>query len=384
MPTQIVYLHIPKSGGTSQRMAFYDIYGEDKVFWHGLDNDAGTDQYDEDQLKPFTVVGGHKPIEFYPQNPDALFISIVREPVIRAVSLYSYYAKPDFAEPHFVSTRRKLFQTWQDRGMDSDSLVNSLQRCPEFRREVENQQCRYLSRYGNTFQGVMQTLGEVTAVIGEMDSTATMNTYLSGFMNWGHVRQRKANASLEDTHSFILQEAGAEEALGELLKEDLKLYRFIKDEHQGLYSNAPKKMHWRHLMRPSAPLEENTTEEHWKKIQLYSKGFLGLQSDGSGSLGIVIINHSSVDIDCRQYPELAITYNAFDRSGAELGGQVFSQPMQVPLKAHGKLVLSLEVKLPPELLPDAAGIRVRLAISPSQPLTQFNPLHLASAQIFHV
>jgi hypothetical protein len=384
MTNQIVYLHIPKSGGTSQRMAFYDIYGEDKVFWHGLDNDACTDQYDEDQLTLCTVVGGHKPINFYPQNLNPLFISVVREPIIRAVSLYSYYAKPDFAVPHFVSIRRKLFQMWQDRGMDSNSLVNSLQRCPEFRREVENQQCRYLSRYGNTFQGVMQTLGEVTAVIGELDSTTTMNTFLSGLMNWGHVRQRKANASLEDTHSFILQEAGAEEALGELLKEDLKLYRFIKDEHQGLYSNAPEQTRWRNLMRPSAPMEERTTDEHWKQIQLYCKGFLGLHTDGSGSLGIVIINHSFVDIDYRQYPELAITYSTFDHSGAELGGQVFSQPMQVPLRAQGQLVLSLEVKLPLELLADATGIRVQLAISPSQPLTLFNPLHLASAQIFHI
>ena len=32
MRTQIVYLHILKSGATSQRLTFYDICGEDKVF----------------------------------------------------------------------------------------------------------------------------------------------------------------------------------------------------------------------------------------------------------------------------------------------------------------------------------------------------------------
>ncbi|MDX1733219.1 MAG: hypothetical protein R3228_02595 [Halioglobus sp.] len=38
----IVYLHIPKAGGSSQRTLFYDLFGKERVAWHGIDIDART------------------------------------------------------------------------------------------------------------------------------------------------------------------------------------------------------------------------------------------------------------------------------------------------------------------------------------------------------
>lgn len=370
MPTQIVYLHIPKSGGTSQRMAFYDIYGEDSVFWHGIDIDAGTGLYDENQLKPFALVGGHKPIGFYPQSLDALYISVVREPIIRAVSLYSYYTQPDFAETHFVSTRRKLFQTWQDRGMDSDSMVNSLRRCPEFRQEVENQQCRYISRYENTFEGVIQTLSEVTAVIGELNSTITMNTFLSERMNWRHVHQRKVNTSLEDTHTVILQEPGLEEVMGELVREDLRLYEFISKEHKGLFNNLPGKS-----LSAAPP---------WKQVQVYTKGFVGISKDGSGSTGIAIINNSSMTINRERFPELAIYYTLHRTNGDRIGSDIFRRPLDAPIAARGKLLWDLKVKIPGQHMAEAGYIQVGLSTGASELAANHCPLHLGSANIISV
>jgi hypothetical protein len=385
MPTQIVYLHIPKSGGTSQRLAFYDIYGEDKVFWYGIDNDAGTDLYDEDQLEPFTLLGGHKHINFYPQSLDALYISVVREPIIRAVSLYSYYAKPDFAETHFVSTRKKLFQNWQDRGMDSDSMVNSLRRCPEFRQEVENQQCRYLSRYGNTFQGVKQTLSEVTAVIGELDSTISMNTFLSERMNWGHVQQRKVNASLEDTHTTILQEPGLKDLITELVQEDLCLYEFIHKEHKGIFNNLPADLKISDSLSPLKPFCISLQDSPpWKQVQVYTKGYIGINEDGSGSTGIVIINNSLMAINREHFPALAIYYTLHSKDGCQLGNGIFQHSLEVPIAAKGKLIWNLKVKIPRQYVAEAACIQVGLSVGESELAATHCPLHLGSANIISV
>lgn len=383
MIDKLIYLHIPKSGGTSQRLAFYDVYGEENVFWHGIDNDSDGSNYTNDQLEDFTVVGGHRPISYYPSDLRALYVSVVREPISRAVSLYSYYAKPDFAEPHFVKARKKVFRLWQERGLDSESLVNSLEKCPEFRREVQNFQCRYLSRYENSFQGVMKTLEDNDAIIADVGSTAKMNSYLSSLLEWGAFRERRANRSLEDTHELILQEAGAAEALGELLGEDELLYDYVVNEHQGLYRPAAADSSSYAAIRPEKPADLNPDDElPWKQVQVYSKGFIGLGAGGSGQLGVAIMNHSEEDINYRKYPGLSICYGAFDKCGGTLDGSITTRPLLIPLRSQGNTTLSLEVNIPPEFLSKAAGIRVWLEIAPDQPLTAYNPLHLASAQIF--
>lgn len=382
MTQQLVYLHIPKSGGTSQRLAFYEVYGKEKVFWHGFDNTPDKTHYNAVQLQDFMVVGGHQPLSYYPKDLEALYLSVVREPVSRAVSLYSYYCKPAFGEPSAVETRKSLLKIWQQRGMDSDSLLNSLENCPEFRHELQNRQCRYLSRYEHTFKGVLKTLDEIDIVVAEVGSTAKMNKRLSSLLGWGPFRERRVNQSLDDTHNFILQEAGVKEALSDLLAEDQLLFEYITEEHQGLLESTSGNIS-RHFQENStnATITEPNQALPWANIQTYCKGFLALGRDGTGSIGVAIINNSEQDVHCRKYPDLAICYEAYDRNGASIGRDTFSQPMQIPLMARGKVILSLDVALPLAVIDKAVGIRIWLSVQPGEPITKYNPLHLATAQI---
>ena len=383
MIEQLVYLHIPKSGGTSQRLAFYDVYGEEKVFWHGINSAPRENHYGSPQFQDFTVVGGHQPLSYYPDDQKPLYLSVVREPISRAISLYSYYCKPAFAEPHFVEPRKNVFNTWQKRGMDSDSLLNSLQNCPEFLREVQNYQCRYLSRYEYTFDGVLKTIDEIDIILADVDSTAQMNERLSSLLEWGPFRERRANSSLEDTHQFILQEPGVKETLTNLLDQDQLLYEYIAEKHQGILESTSKNISPRLHGDPAlASIGGSNHVLPWTQIQMYCKGFIALHRDGSGSLGVAIINHSAQDITYREYPDLAICYEAYDRNGEQIDGKIFSQPMQIPLVARGKVTLSLDVSLPTTLIDKASGIRVWLSVKPGEPVTMHNPLHLAAAQIF--
>jgi hypothetical protein len=105
MQPKLIHLHLPKTGGTSQRFVLYDLYGKDDIFWFGIDDEPKS-SFVYEQVAPFRVLGGHKPIDFYPAEFDALYTSVVRDPVSRVASLYSYYAKPEFA--HGESSDRQF------------------------------------------------------------------------------------------------------------------------------------------------------------------------------------------------------------------------------------------------------------------------------------
>ncbi len=163
---KLVYLHIPKSAGSSQRLVLSDVYGDDKVFWYGEDAEAGA-EYAFDAISGYSIVGGHKPISFYPDELDAIYLSVVREPIARAISYYSYLVKPDLAQSRGreFEARSKHTQTWLDRGMDENSILRSLEQCVEFREQVTNLQCSYLSRGEADCESALKTLAQTHALV---------------------------------------------------------------------------------------------------------------------------------------------------------------------------------------------------------------------------
>lgn len=379
----IIYIHIPKSGGSSQLTIFKDLYGSDRVFWHGDENNASREHSNpEDILSRHTVVGGHKAISYYPKDIQALFISVVREPVSRVISLYSHYTKPQFADDYFLASRERLYEIWQERGMDDQSIVNSINQCPEFRQQIENDQCRYLSRYEETLEGVIRTLEESPHLICNLESTAAMNEMLSKRLGWGDIPLRKLNRSREHTHELIMQEAGLTEILRDLLSEDQRLYEHISKAHRGVRNSLPEDLGKSTRLRSNTAISSIGSENSpWKQVQVYTKGFLGINADGFGSAGVVIINSSHIDLTRGNYPELALYYTLHSVAGDQLGGKTISPPLNVPIFAKRHLTWSLKVKIPDQYLAEVACIKVGLAIDATEFVESYNPLHLSAAHI---
>jgi len=346
------------------------------VYWYGIDDEHQT-KFVREQLATYPVVGGHKPLHFYPADLAALYTAVIREPVSRVASLYSYYAKPEFAQSR--SSRERHFETWQARGIDSNSLVKSLQNCAEFRREVENFQCGYLSRHGADFAGVMATLADTQAFICTSDKTAQMNAQLGNLLGWFEIPNQTLNRSKKNSEETILSEPGAREAIAELVMEDQKLYDFIAAEHEGVYSHlVSSPSEWQTLQVSDA----ERARRFWNKVNIYTKGYIGVNPAGLGSTGIVICNESSTDISPELLPNLLLAYELIGEDGTPLTPEPLYIELNETVATGGRLFYDLQIEVPTQLVPALARIAVGLA--KGEPVSRLNSLHQAYALVVKV
>jgi hypothetical protein len=324
MSYKLHFLHIPKTAGTSQRSLFFDLYNRKNVFWYGMDTPAIEATFKADEVINSMVVGGHKGISFYPNDTKALFCSFLREPVSRVASLYGYFGRPDFAENAISEKSRSLLQeSWIEKGLDPTSLVNTINNCAEFRDEIENHQCSYLSRYGRTFSGVLKTLSEVDSIIGTVDEMGKFNNLISGIFGCGTIPIRIKNSSRVGSINSVMSERGAEELIGELVCEDKALYNYIQNEKGGLYHNIRDTEYVKKCLKPKNTYIEGVISNVLEKIYLYSKGYIYLHSTGFGSTGICFSNKTNYSIGKNMaINEMEITCHAYDLDGGKLDSYV--------------------------------------------------------------
>jgi hypothetical protein len=158
--------------------------------------------------------------------------------------LYSHYARPDLAHNDLpdVKTRREM-QTnlWEKKGLHFSSIVQSIEKSPAFRNNISNMQCEYLSSGPATFDAALKTMREKDCIVGLFERLDLFNGALAKLLHWKDIEMQLLNRSQTGSHETILEERGAVEALTELNEEDLKLYRFIREECGGLFSNLPNR-----------------------------------------------------------------------------------------------------------------------------------------------
>tara|TARA_R110001592_G_scaffold215025_2_gene468296 strand:+ start:71063 stop:72691 length:1629 start_codon:yes stop_codon:yes gene_type:complete len=235
---ELVFLHIPKTAGTSQRGAFQKHYGVENIFWLGKDCPANIMRYPRDQVGERFVVGGHKLLSFYPRRLDPLYCAILRDPVERAISLFGYYTRPDFARlARDQKTRSDVLEMMRDKGIDPDSMLLSIRHCRSFRKEISNFQCKYLSRHSNTFAAVRKSLRKLDHVIGTMGSHDQFHRELGALLGWPEEPPVEFNRSRDNYLTPFLQDEELVELIGELNKEDQRLVDWVETEHQGLWLN---------------------------------------------------------------------------------------------------------------------------------------------------
>ena len=324
MSYKLHFLHIPKTAGTSQRSLFFDLYNRKNVFWYGMDTPATVTTFNTDEVINAIVVGGHKDISFYPDDSNALFCSFLREPVSRVASLYSYFGRPDFAEVSIMQKNRSLLQEkWIEKGLDPTSLVNTINNCAEFRDEIENHQCSYLSRYDRTFSGVLKTLSEIDSIIGTVDEIGKFNSFMFGVFGCGTIPNRIKNSSRAGSINSVMSERGAEELVGELVREDKALYNYIQNEKGGLYHNIRDTEYVKKYLKPKNTYIEGVISNVLQNIYLYSKGYIYLHSTGFGSTGICLANKTNYSIGKNmEINEMEITCHAHDIDGEKLASYV--------------------------------------------------------------
>ena len=295
MPTKLIYLHIPKSAGTSHRVYLSEIYGEDNIFWYGLHSDSR--KFDPREVGSKPVVGGHRQLDFYPRGLDALYTAVVRNPIERVVSFFNYCTTPlERADAEWSVEHGKMLERWRNQtGMAPDSLSRTLRDCRAFREQVTNYQCRYLSRHGATFDGVMETLQHENIVIGLFDQLPTFNWFFTTQLLFSQANTKQANKGRDGYANPILEEPGLIEAIKEVTAEDQALYDYIASECGGLYVKADNIVSARTqvlALSKSSNFDQPVGEFDWNQVQLYCKGLVAISLQKPLKTPLVIHNKS--------------------------------------------------------------------------------------------
>jgi hypothetical protein len=241
---QFVYLHIPKTAGSSVTERIGHAYGAQNVL-HVCprENDSMHELLHPDRIRRYAALRGHLSRRDFIFGNGILFSALVRAPVARALSLYAWYMRPDLVDSSLDASeqrQRRVQQrrVWEPRGMHPQSIVKSLQDCPQFRREVENVQCRYLSYCEPTFDGAIETLRRDAFVVGCLEQLPKYLAYMTDLLGWGNAALGQIKAS-RSGYAELLAEQGLVEAITEFTREDAKLFAFVHDECNGLFAHVP-------------------------------------------------------------------------------------------------------------------------------------------------
>ena len=267
---ELIFLHIPKAAGTSQRSAFQKYYGTDKVFWIGRDCPPNIRRYPAKQVGERFIVGGHKLLSFYPRHLDPLYCAILRDPVERAISLFGYYTRPDLARlAPDQKTRANVLEKMRNKGIDPDSMLISIQNCRSFRQEISNFQCKYLSLGASTFEQVRKSLQDLDHVIGTTHSHDQFHRQMGALLGWPEEPPVKVNRSQDNYSAPFLKDEELVALIRELNKEDQQLTEWVETEHRGLWLNFKDAAERRRRLRdlPLAPVKPKVSERSLEQVR---------------------------------------------------------------------------------------------------------------------
>ncbi len=384
MSSSLVYLHIPKSAGSSHRGYLRKVFGEEDLFWYGLHSEAKT--FNASEVGASFALGGHRPLRFYPRSLDALYTSVVRDPVERAVSFFNYCIdEGGGASGAWHEQRQKEIIKWQKKGIDSSSLTRSIERCKPFREMISNLQCSYLSRYEPTFEGVLKTLEEESMVIGVFDKLPLFNDFLKMELNFPLDNRVRSNVGRAGYSTDIFSEPGVASLIRSVNGEDQLLYDFVRLQRGGLYVGAKnidavsKEVAAREELsadgEASAPIS-------WNKVQLFSKGFLGVADDGTALAPVVISNASNAPIvlAAASGNTCSIGWVVVDEVGGPIAGLRGTVEIDQTIPARDIKIVSVPLCLDRESLQNDAAAFVQFCIVENDAwLSESHPLNTASA-----
>lgn len=330
----LVHLHIPKSAGSSHRYYLYQVLGAHCVYSHGEHVDGGA--FAPEKLQNFSVAEGHRPLDFYPPDMQALFTSVLRDPVERALSYFNYRAAPALnPEDNWSESRRRSTGKWLAKGLEPTSLLKTLEQCESFRIDVSNLQCAYCSRYGATFEGVLETIRETEIVVGLTEQLAQFNQVFREDLGFEIDNTLNLNVGSREHQPASREERGALRALN---IEDQRFYDYVRDECGGLL----KRITAVEVIRARLPVVNNGSnmalppgEYNWSHVQLLSKGIVNVTPGSAVRVPLAVLNNGTRNLVFTRKGQRSCVFGwrLLDANGAQIVG------------AEG--VASIELLVPP-------------------------------------
>lgn len=215
---KLVFLHIPKSAGTSFRRIMQNEFGREKIAWRDQGLELEHIQSLIESGRDFRVIGGHfsyrKAQEFF--SKDYIYFATLREPLERVVSLYNYILR---TPSHHLNPL-----------IEGMSFLEALDEVPLFRNQVSNLQCSYLSATKfRSFKDAVKSVVKNNIRVNIIDHSTIMLEEASKVLGLKsppkEIRMNSSKGSRD--YSSILKDDVLLERLTELNQHDLRLYKRI-------------------------------------------------------------------------------------------------------------------------------------------------------------
>ncbi|QFU74321.1 hypothetical protein EY643_00910 [Halioglobus maricola] len=215
-----VYLHIPKTAGKAFEKLAEQNYGDGCSL-------STTGNFSREHWESAQLIGGHFFQSMYDSmHGQRIFLSVVRDPVDRAISRFNYYRD-----------REAGYERRVERKFDHQSLKNTI-RDSGFRREfIDNYQCLYLSGK-HRYSSVRHAFSNDVFIVGSFDKIDQWLAFLSEKLSWQDSTLPQINVASDP--GYMNEFKNDSELLDILVQnneEDYKLVDFIRTEE--VYCSAP-------------------------------------------------------------------------------------------------------------------------------------------------
>ena len=221
---QLVFVHIPKTAGLSLHSALENIYGKESTLRIGNEDDLQRlRQLPDDQVIDKAFLSGHF---FYSDiknrcRPDAILISILRDPIKRMLSNYNYITNWDKHPLHEQLVRQSLSEhVYANRNFFRGLCCRQLSGVPQADAAIEIVQSRY-------------------ALVGTTEHLPVFITALSRIIG-ENIAEGRTNVSLGQGPNIDLSSELCQVLL-EITEEDRKLFHFLKALPDGLFEGPASK-----------------------------------------------------------------------------------------------------------------------------------------------
>lgn len=225
---QLIYFHIEKSAGSSQRRLFYDNYGKDDVYWMGLEQGPRKPTDLKKGYQDRRILGGHFGYHTFARDERTLlFSAVIRDPVERAISLFNYCA---------TTAPERIRKNWLSRGLKPTSMLDTINGSRSFVGQVRDLQCKQICGAAR-FEQAHELIHSKNFIVGCFDRLPQYNLCLGSLLNWSVQAMGRHNAGPDGYRDAILAEPGLVEAVRDLNQEDQKLYALVR--HAGVFEHLP-------------------------------------------------------------------------------------------------------------------------------------------------
>ena len=217
---KVIYLHIPKTAGKAVEKLAEKNYGEASSL-------STTGGFPWEVWRSARFVGGHfNYTEFANKRGQRLFVSLVRDPVERAISRFNFYRD----RPRSHHRRERM-------GFDHDDMKATLRKSTYRIEFMNNYQCYFLSG-SHDFKSVQRSFENDTFIVGHYDQLDAWLERLGERLGWSDLELPKVNAAANPDY---MREYLEDKKLVSMLKrgnqEDYKLLEFV--QRHGVYESSP-------------------------------------------------------------------------------------------------------------------------------------------------